>query len=499
MPGVGFALGITLTAVAAAYKMFASGMEEAERPLNEFGLNVDEEMSRLESWAASILEWEGIKQGNANLRADFDLVKGTAEATLTAIQALFNTNVSSKISALQAQASAATASGDAAGAAGINAQIEKEKSYQELVNLNVTLTAAKAELAAQVELAQQAAENYKAIEKAQQEAAASLADLKDRIVARTGNTDATVPGSTEAAALLAKLEERLTSIQGLSEATVAYMERTGSPDAEGFRSLKNDEAPLEKLIEDLRLLKEKSDAAADTEKTLTEAHDKSNESATKSATILSTLGLNVQALGVQLNDAAEAAGPDVAGKAAEQAGLMTRAVADMIERTLQLSVENSNAIIEAGQAGVEGMSSAAGDLDAARIKYKASLESKDVPVAIETFGVEVVGSSEAAAEVIGDGAGLIQGAIEGTAAEAAAAGDEIKKGAEDFRTKIGAAAQDWQAAAAGLVSNARSTMDMVAGLVRDQTAMSRQLAAVQLQASAARADSSLALSQIRNS
>ena len=115
------------------------------------------------------------------------------------------------------------------------------------------------------------------------------------------------------------------------------------------------------------------------------------------------------------------------------------------------------------------------------------------------MGADVSGSSEAAAEVIGEGNALIKTAVEGTAAEAGAAGDEVKRGAEEFRSKVQDAAALFSTGAGDLAEAARSVGRMAVDTAANQLALAKEVADLRRKTSDALAQSSLALSQNRNS
>ena len=119
LPGVAPVLAGAVGLIAGYYKFIGDSTDEPKRKLNEFGLTVDEEMERLESWAKSEFEWEGIKTANAAVRADFDLLKASADAALAGVLGVFNAQSSARLSSLQREASAAEAAGDAPRAAAL--------------------------------------------------------------------------------------------------------------------------------------------------------------------------------------------------------------------------------------------------------------------------------------------------------------------------------------------------------------------------------------------
>ena len=493
LPGAAIVASIAITAGVKLWKSLSDDADEAKRSVNDLGLTVDEEMARLESWSQSQFEWDGIKNADANLRADFALVKDSAGSAMKAVMDLFNVRSDAKVSALQRQISDAEASGDTSRAQDLKAQVETEKAIAELVKLNVEMTQAKAELAAQTALAKQAEAAYNALVAKADEQKQKLDELNQTIVALTGNKDATVPGSDEQKALidqtrgkanyLAEEAARLSQIKGYEDLAAARRQ-----EAEGINNL------LTQLLD----MKDQNDRVADAEKAVENARAKSNETASKAATEMTTLGLQIEALKIKLQDAATAAGPEVAQKAAEQAGLMTGAVGDMIEKQLKLTADNSKAIIETANAGKEGALSATGDLDAAKQKYKASLADKQVPAAVEELGADVAGSSEASAEVIGEGKKKIQKAIEETAAVAATAGDTFKPMADEFNEKVNAAATLFRSGAQDLAAAARHSSSIARQIAEEQATLAQQLAGVRQLAGSALDTANLAISQIKN-
>lgn len=474
VPGAAIAFSLALTGVAAAWKAFGPAAADAGRSVNEFGETLDEEMSRLEAWANSQIKWDNIKAANASLRADFDLVKSTAESTQRAIESLFEARIASQVAGLRGEAEKAAAAGDTGRAADLRSQAEQLKQFEELVKLNVSLTAAKSDLDALRVQADSQAQSYRSIEEATRQSAERLEALKQQIVDRTGNIDATVPGSQESIALLTQIESRLARAESLNEKTVQYLERTGSPDAAGFRALFEDIPNMRQLLDDLRNLDQITNDAADKEAALAKEREASNETAVKLAQEMSDASIQIDLLQAQLKDLATAAGPDQAARAAEQAQLMTSQMADSMEAMAELSIDNAEKIKAVADAAASGAKAVSSDLDTAR------------------------GAYELSAKQMGEAIGKIEKATEGVGEEASAAGEEIKQGSQDFRSKVGEATNKFTQAAFDLTSTALGVARQAADLAAEQRRVAAEVAVLRQQTSAALADSAMALAQIRN-
>lgn len=474
VPGAAIAFSLALTGVAAAWKAFGPAAADAGRSVNEFGETLDEEMARLEAWANSQINWDNIKASNASLRADFDLVKSTAESTQRAIESLFEARIASQVAGLRGEAEKAAAAGDTSRATDLRAQAEQLKQYEELVKLNVSLTAAKSDLDALRVQADSQAQSYRSIEEATRQSAERLEALEQQIVDRTGNIDATVPGSQESIALLTQIESRLARAESLNEKTVQYLERTGSPDAAGFRALFEDIPNMRQLLDDLRNLDQITNDAADKEAALAKEREASNETAVKLAQEMSDASIQIDLLQAQLKDLATAAGPDQAARAAEQAQLMTSQMADSMEAMAELSIDNAEKIKAVADAAASGAKAVSSDLDTAR------------------------GAYELSAKQMGEAIGKIEKATEGVGEEASAAGEEIKQGSQDFRSKVGEATNNFTQAAFDLTSTALGVARQAADLAAEQRRVAAEVAVLRQQTSAALADAGLALAQIRN-
>lgn len=504
VPGAAIAFSLALTGVAAAWKAFGPAAADAGRSVNEFGETLDEEMARLEAWADSQINWDNIKAANASLRADFDLVKSTAESTQRAIESLFEARIASQVAGLRGEAEKAAAAGDTSRATDLRAQAEQLKQYEELVKLNVSLTAAKSDLDALRVQADSQAQSYRSIEEATRQSAERLEALKQQIVDRTGNIDATVPGSKESIDLLKQAEKELARLQSM-ERSLSLLESIASRDAEmaaratgaagaprdlvsqlesvarasreqleGAQRLLEKLPDLEKFASDLRNLDQITNDAADKEAALAKERETSNESAVKLAQEMSDASIQIDLLQAQLKDLATAAGPDQAARAAEQAQLMTSQMADSMEAMAELSIDNAEKIKAVADAAASGAKAVSSDLDTAR------------------------GAYELSAKQMGEAIGKIEKATEGVGEEASAAGEEIKQGSQDFRSKVGEATNNFTQAAFDLTSTALGVARQAADLAAEQRRVAAEVAVLRQQTNAALADAGLALSQIRN-
>ena len=488
LPGAAVALGIGVTAISALYKLIGDSTDEPARKLNEFGETVDQEMERLESWAQSQFEWEGIKNANAAVRADFDLLKSSADAALAAVQGVFNAQSNARVSALQREAASAEAAGDHGRAAQIKQQVEDEKSKAELVGLRLEMIAAKAEAAEQKALLQAQSQNNSMIADAAAAAAEKLASVEQQMRDRTGSIDASVDSKSREK-LVDSLEDEIRIREKYVKVLAAR--ENGATDPRNLAwgdtaslSGKASELPnLKQLVEDLKNFENIAAAAKETEEKATEAKKKANEEAVKAVTALTELGLKIETLETQIKAVESAVTPEVSEAARQQAGLMAGAVGDFLESTLTTVATDVQGVIDTAAAGVKSMTASAGDLEKAKAAYAESVSLKEIPPVMED-----------ATKQVGEGAAALSGAIE----ETGAAGGEIKAGAEQFRQQIGGVRTTWQPTIAGLVDSSRQAFSLVSDLAAAQAQLAEQVAAAARAVSAAQADASLALSQIRN-
>ncbi len=472
IPIPGAAIGLSLAGIAISGVLKAirdDATETAETFRNEFGESLDEEMERLEAWSNVEMEWAGIKTANDNIIKDFSSVVAAAEATRQAIEMIFSANIGSQVAGLQREKQQAVESGDKEKVAEIDRQVEQLRQYEELVKLNTSIVEEKAKLEELKVRIEEQAEAARKTTEAAEAGKQELADLKEKITAIWGNRDATRPGSTAHTELVASTRAR---------ADYAGEEATRLGEIKGYENIaaarRLEEDTLRRLADEIAGLSDKIDLVADQEATLAKTREESNEAAKKSQQEYTAVKAQIEALEIQLKDLASAAGPDVAGQAAEQAAYMTEATTKILEDMETLVIEDGEKIKQAGEAAFDGAKKAAGDLDGARDAYETSA----------TKMGEAIGKIEKAAENIGN--------------EAEEGGEQIKQGAQEFRTKLGEAAGLFSQAAFDLNSTATGVARQAADLAAEQRRVAAEVAVLRQQTSAALADAGLALAQIRN-
>jgi chromosome segregation ATPase len=469
-PGAAIGLSLAGIAISGVLKAIRSDASEtAETFRNEFGETLDEEMARLEAWSQVEMEWAGIKAANENIIKDFSSVVAAAAATQQAIEMIFTANIGSKVAGLAREKQQAVESGDKEKVAEIDRQVEQLRQYEELVKLNTSIAEEKAKLE---ELKVRIEEQAEAARKTAEEAEVGkqeLIDLKEKITALWGNSDATRPGSSAQTELINSLQSKA-DYAGEEASRLARIK--GYEDVAAARRLEEDS--LRKLATEISGLSDKMDLVADQETTLAKTREESNEAAKKSQQEYTAVKAQIEALEIQLKDLASAAGPDVAGQAAEQAAYMTEATTKILEDMETLVIEDGEKIKQAGEAAFDGAKKAAGDLDGAREAYETSANQMG----------EAIGKIEKAAENIGN--------------EAEEGGDQIKQGAQEFRTKLGEAAGLFSQAAFDLNTTALGVARQAADLAAEQRRVAAEVAVLRQQTAAALANSAMALSQIRN-
>lgn len=470
IPGAAIGLSLAGIAISGVLKAIQSDASDTAATFrNEFGETLDEEMARLEAWSQVEMEWAGVKAANDNIIKDFSSVVAAAAATQQAIEMIFTANIGSKVAGLAQEKQQAVESGDKEKAAEIDRQVDQLRQYEELVKLNTSIVEEKAKLEElKVKIEEQAAAARKTAEEAEA-GKQELIDLKEKITALWGNSDATRPGSSAQTELINSLQSKA-DYAGEEASRLAQIK--GYEDVAAARRLEED--CLRKLVTEISGLSDKIDLVADQETTLAKTREESNEAAKKSQQEYTAVKAQIEALEIQLKDLASAAGPDVAGQAAEQAAYMTEATTKILQDMETLVIEDGEKIKQAGEAAFKGAQEAAGDLDRAREAYETSA----------TQMGEAIGKIEVAAEKMGN--------------EAEEGGDQIKQGAQEFRTKLGEAAGLFSQAAFDLNSTATGVARQAADLAAEQRRVAAEVAALRQQTSAALADSAMALAQIRN-
>lgn len=463
IPGAAIGLSLAGIAISGVLKAIRSDASEtAETFRNEFGETLDEEMARLEAWSNVEMEWAGIKTANENIIKDFSSVVAAAAATRQAIEMIFSANIGSQVAGLQREKQQAVESGDKEKVAEIDRQVEQLRQYEELVKLNTSIVEEKAKLEELKVRIEEQAEAARKTAEAAEAGKQELIDLKEKITALWGNSDATRPGSIAQKELISSLQSKA-DYAGEEASRLAQI--NGYENVAAARRLEEDS--LRKLVAEISGLSDKIDLVADQEATLAKTREESNEAAKQLQQEYTAVKAQIEALEIQLKELATAAGPDVAGQAAEQAAYMTEATTKILEDMETLVIEDGEKIKQAGEAAFDGAKKAAGDLDGAREAYETSA----------TQMGEAIGKIEKAAENIGN--------------EAEEGGEQIKQGALEFRTKLGEAA--------GLFSQAAFDLNSTAtGVARQAADLAAEVAVLRQQTNAALVKAGLALAQIRN-
>lgn len=494
LPGAAPALAAAAGLIAGYFKLIGNSTDEPQRKLNEFGETVDEEMERLAEWAKSEFEWEGIKNANASVRADFDLLKASADAALAAVTGVFNAQSSARVSSLQREAAAAEAAGDAPRAAELKQQVADEQAKAELVKLHLTMTEAKAEAAEQTALLKSQAENNARLEQDAKEATDHLASLDAFIKLQTGKSDAMVDSEARSK-LVQQIEAEIAVREKQSAQIASYTSARGNQPASSIT------VTSQEAIEELRQLAESLNnytliaaKAKEADTAASDAMGKSNEEAIKAASSLTELGLKIETLKTQIQAVESAVTPEVSEAARQQAGLMAGAVGDFLESTLTLATTDVEGIIGAKTAAIDALSTSAGDLETAKAAYAKTIALEEIPPVMEETSKLIV-----------EGNKMIREAVEGTGTDAVAAGTELQKGAEEFRVTIVGANTGYKAAAVDLASTSKSLGEMAKDLASSQRSISLEVAAQAAEvrralaaAESARLDAGLALQQNRN-
>lgn len=489
LPGASIAVPAALAFLAGAFKVFGQSMKEnAERPLNDLGETVEEEMSRIEEWAKKEIEWAGIKTANEKLRADFEQLKGVAESVMASISALYELKASGRAAELEKQAAAAEAAGDVAGAADLRGKAGQETQVAELVKLNVALTEAKAELARLVVQGQQAEQNEKDKAAAAAEYQRTLEELNAQILARFGNLDIT--GNAEAMA---------TAVSELKDTIAQYEARQNVPGAlpgayDPRRAAEAAVLPgMKELLDSLRNYDAIAKRAKDAQQELQTAQQESATKQEQTAAGLQTAALNLAAAQERLSQATAGTDPALIGRAVDQAASLTESLNRFLDSVgtaaLQTMAGTQQKVLESTQ----GIADATGTANQA---LKDGLARILEPVG--NFGASVSESTAAAAEQMQAGAEAMGKATGDIAEKAVANGQKIKAGAEVFDKKVTDAAQSFMDGAGHLNRTAESIAQMAAEMSRNQAALAARLASVQAQTNAAIARADLALAQNRN-
>lgn len=469
MPGVAAALGGVVAAVVGAWKILSDGAGETARDVNEFGETIDVEMARLESWANSQFEFANLKSAIADVKSEFDSATKTTNTFRDAVLAAIDARYSGEATGLRQQAADARAGGDEAGAAALEEEAARRELISKIAQERVELEALQQQYKFQREKIAMAEESLTALIAKEKEVVEQFDRLKAASEKWAGNADAMFDGEARGR-LIEKLEAEIAAREKLM-GQVEFVNSQRHPlsrqlsDQDTLAGIGNvgkikdqfSEVPsLRDLIENLKLVeKNAADYNAAVENQKTNYQD-------SRAAILEE-GRALADLNAQRIRAAQDYATAIAGIDAGVVGEADR-IAEGMTRLAERSAAAAEAAAQAGTGMVE---------------------------AVETFGSELGGSTEAAAEEIGKGNEQIRSAVEGTGKEALAAGGEIKAGAEQFRQQLNDVLGTWRPAVEGLVSTGHQTLGMVSGLAAAQADLAQRLADTQRQLG-------LVQSQIRN-
>lgn len=343
-PVVILGASLAIGALVSVFKSLWQGSDDATESLNDFGETLDEEMDRLEKWAKSNLEWEGIKNGNEKLRADFDLVKSTAENAQKAIENLFSVRSKAEESDLRTKAKAAEEAGDEATASQLTAAADLLEKKRELVNQNLRIIALEAEIAAQQERAAKAAEIYQEKMRLAEQMQSRMEKIGQRVEDRTGSPNAHTVDETRQE-IFASLQAEIKTLEAKQAAL--SMQGGGTIPGEPWLDMTYITASLEEartFAEELKNYEQILADAKDATKTAKDAQTKSNSEATKAADAQILATTQLKAWREELVRAAKDADPEVARQAEAQASKMASAMADIIERANGLSVQDIDGI-----------------------------------------------------------------------------------------------------------------------------------------------------------
>lgn len=346
-PGVAIGIAAAIAAISTAYKYLSEDAAESKRALNEFGETLDEEMARMESYANSTFEWYNLLEANKQVRADFGLVKGAAEAALTAIDKLYAARSKTEESSLRSQADAAERAGNESLAAQFRSAADQLEKKRDLVQQNLRVLALQQQIEQTEKRLATESDNYNKKLAEAEKLIARQNELFAEIERRTGNIDATVPGSKSTENLVSAMETRLSRASQTSEKDVAYLERTGSPDAAAMRGLYEEIPKLTEFIQELKNLKaivDDATAAADEAK---KAQDESNTEAVQAAQELIKAKAQLKEWTEQLNESNRAVSSAISDSALAQAKQQIGSVTDMLTTMEGLSIGNVDEITQA--------------------------------------------------------------------------------------------------------------------------------------------------------
>lgn len=535
-PAVAIGLSVGIGLIVKAFESFQPPVRE----LNEFGETLEEERARLDKISKENVKWSGISDGLDAVKAKFDEANQAAQALLSATESIFSAKNSAAISALKRQADTAEKSGDAEGAAKLQAEAERIGQIDELVKVGLKIQESQIAQASELKRISDSKQALMAAQQAAQEQKDKVSAIEDEVVGRTGNMDAARVGSKAYDGLIQSLQARLEKAESITEPSISYAERTGNPMAAGLRALKDDEPSVRELIESLKNLQDENqklkDRTADTEKKYADILDSSGQALIK-------LKANEKALKLSQGELSQAFGPEVSEAAAKQVqammdvnqsflegltatgntaqdviGLVDAAVADISSVSMRAETaaeqlkqaiarmwdsESSQALDAAQQDAqkyrdvLDAIGSSAqtsGSPNPAEVRQSIEETRAAFGNAAEAMrsGGEAVGSSGAAAATSVSAAGTaLQGAMSGTAAAASEVTNQVSGIAGDFRDKLLGSSRDMASAATGL---ARMTNEFNSTITR----LANEIAQVRRLAFDASETSRLAVQQNRN-
>ena len=492
LPGAAVSLSFALTGLVTAFKLIKSAADESAPALNEFGQTVDAEMENIEAWANKQIEWDGLKESFGSIKGEFEKATKLTETLRDAMLKTFNQTYKFQIEGLKEQIESAKASGDAQRQAILEQNLKQTEQIQSIVNNTVALDQHKEKLQSLIESAELERQMIQRKEEIAKADVQRMESLRAAVEKFSGNTDATFSSQTSE-----KLREEL--IATLTESIAKFRETQVQKETSWARD--NPRAPW--LDKEFDAQAEAARKSADELTVLRQGLLDFSEIAKRAAEGQKYINETI----VQDNQALTQAVADVASQQAEISNakdVLANSVRGVESGIVAVATELAGEYKKTNDALVTGISEGAANLKpvgeiAAQAGKLIGVGTDGLQTSVEGMGADVSGSSEAASEAILEGNDLIKKAVEGTATEAVAAGDEIKRGADEFRAKIGEASTNWTSAAMDLVSSSRAVGRMVADMSASHLSLAQEVASLRSQTNSALSAANLALSQIRNS
>lgn len=484
LPGAALIASFAITAGIKLWKTLQDDADDAKRSVNELGETVDEEMSRLESWASSEFDLSKILSGFESLKSEIEASTKLADTLRETIRSTFEHTYKLQIDDLKAELEKAKEAGNADAIASAEENIKRAEQTKAIVDNTLKLDALKDKLEAQLRAAEL---ERQALAKSEQIAIQNIERmdaLRQQMIQRTGNADATYSSETSARLRDDAIKEltdeirRLRSTQRENETSWAR-DNPRAPwlnaqfDA-AAEAAKNAADKLELLRSGLLDFDNIAKAAADGQRYVNE----------EIGGAMSKLDQSL-ADAVQTKTEIAAAEEDV--KASMQG--VDQSVRQQAQEVAQGFIEKSDAAREAIVKGVNNLDPALTVVENA---------GKELSSSFNGLGTGVSESIDASAEVIGEGKEKIQKAIEETAAVAATAGDTFKPLADEFNAKVNDAATLFRSGAQDLATAARHSSSIARQIAEEQATLAQQLAGVRQLAGSALDTANLAISQIKN-